>query len=186
MDDNKIINISGINNRYQIKKLINENKARKQRLLFDNFMVNEEDLTYSNQLELLQKIKENLDFKNISKNEITKIMLREIEKKISSYKQQDLDKKIYNDEKFIKLYDIIDKLLKYNMKCYYCLCEMFILYKIVRETKQWTVDRIDNNMGHNIDNFVVACLECNLKRRRQNSESFLFTKQLNINKLDNK
>lgn len=184
MNDNKIINISGINNRYQIKKLINDNKARKQRLLFDNFIVNEDELTYSNQLELLQKVKNILDSKEIFKDEITKILLREIEKKISSYKQQDLDKNIYHNEKFIKLYDVIDKLLEYNIKCYYCLCEMYILYKFVRETKQWSVDRLDNNVGHNIDNFVVACLECNLKRRRQNSESFLFTKQLNINKLD--
>ncbi len=185
MDDNKIINISGVNNRYQIKKMINENKAKKNRVLFNNYMINENDLTYSNQLELLQKIKNNyIETREFLNDDTMKLLSRELEKKISSYKQQDLIKKLYCDEKFITLYDVINKLLECNMKCYYCSCEMYILYKIVRETKQWTVDRINNDIGHNIDNYVVACLECNLKRRRKNCESFLFTKQLNINKLE--
>ena len=46
--------------------------------------------------------------------------------------------------------------------------------------KQWSLDRIDNNIGHNVGNLVIACLECNLKRRRRTDEKFLFTKQLNI------
>lgn len=107
-----------------------------------------------------------------------------MEKKISSYKQQDIEKKLYCTDKFITINNIIDKLVDCEMKCYYCACEMYILYKIVRETKQWTVDRIDNDLGHNIDNYIVACLECNLKRRRRNCESFLFTKQLNVSKID--
>ena len=36
---------------------------------------------------------------------------------------------------------------------------MFILYENVREPKQWSVDRINNDLGHNIDNFVLACLD---------------------------
>jgi hypothetical protein len=47
---------------------------------------------------------------------------------------------------------------------------------------QWSVDRINNNLGHNIDNFHLACLDCNLKRRRRTDDSFLFTKQLNVKK----
>jgi hypothetical protein len=57
---------------------------------------------------------------------------------------------------------------------------MAVLYDISREMKQWTVDRIDNNLGHNNDNFHLACLECNLKRRRRTDEKFLFTKKLNL------
>ena len=67
-----------------------------------------------------------------------------------------------------------------ELKCYYCHCEMNVLYDISREMTQWTVDRIDNDLGHNVDNYYLACLECNLKRRRRSDEKFLFTKQLKI------
>ena len=55
-----------------------------------------------------------------------------------------------------------------------------ILYKRVREDYQWTLDRIDNNIGHTCDNTIIACLKCNLQRRRINKGAFLFTKQLKI------
>ena len=66
------------------------------------------------------------------------------------------------------------------MLCFYCKCETYILYEIVREHNQWTIDRIDNSLGHNNDNFVISCLGCNIKRRKTNSDKFLFTKQLNL------
>ena len=43
---------------------------------------------------------------------------------------------------------------------------------------QWSIDRIDNDKGHNIDNYHLSCLDCNLKRRRRTDENFRFTKQL--------
>jgi hypothetical protein len=61
---------------------------------------------------------------------------------------------------------------------------MNVLYDISREMKQWSVDRIDNDLGHNIGNFHVACLDCNFKSSRRSEEKFLFTKQLNIVKHD--
>jgi hypothetical protein len=59
---------------------------------------------------------------------------------------------------------------------------MNVLYDISREASQWTVDRINNDLGHNINNFYLACLDCNLKRRCRNDAKFLFTKQLKITK----
>ena len=112
-------------------------------------------------------------------------MIKQIEKKICSYKQQDIDKQILNNEKLINIQYIVDKLLETEIKCYYCKCEMYILYKNVRDPKQWTVDRINNDLGHNNDNVVLACLDCNLKRRCKSADKFLFTKQLNIIKQDN-
>ena len=70
------------------------------------------------------------------------------------------------------------------MYCFYCKCELHILYEIVRELTQWTIDRINNDEGHNKDNFVIACLNCNIKRRNINSNKFLFTKQLLLVKKD--
>ena len=63
---------------------------------------------------------------------------------------------------------------------------MFVLYDISREKNQWTVDRIDNDTGHRDDNFHLACLECNLKRRRRTDEKYLFTKQMKLIKRDHK
>jgi hypothetical protein len=71
-----------------------------------------------------------------------------------------------------------------ELKCRYCQNEMNVLYDVSREMRQWSVDRVDNDLGHNIDNYHLACLECNLKRRRRTDEKFLFTKQLNIVKQD--
>ena len=67
--------------------------------------------------------------------------------------------------------------------CYYCNQSTLLLYENVREKKQWTLDRIDNDIGHNENNVVIACLECNLRRRRTNTSAFLFTKQLTIVRL---
>jgi hypothetical protein len=54
------------------------------------------------------------------------------------------------------------------------------MYETVREKRQWTLDRINNDIGHNNDNVVICCLECNLKRGRLNDEKFKFTKQMKI------
>ena len=113
-----------------------------------------------------------------------KTLLREVERKIYGYKHQDIEKNIYDSTEFLSFQDIIQQMMNCKMKCYYCYCEMFLLYEKVLESKQWTVDRLDNYKGHNKDNFVLACLECNLKRRRRTSDKFLFTKQLQIVKKD--
>jgi hypothetical protein len=42
------------------------------------------------------------------------------------------------------------------------------------------VERIDNSIGHNRTNIVIACLDCNLHRRTMYYERYVFTKQLNI------
>lgn len=60
---------------------------------------------------------------------------------------------------------------------------MLIFYQKVREISQWTLDRVDNDLSHKNDNVIIACLKCNLDRRRQNKDKFLFTKQLKINKI---
>ena len=113
-------------------------------------------------------------------NEVSKIAIREIHKKISSYKQQDKMKKIFNETEFLTFDSVIHKMNECQLRCRYCNNTMNVLYDISRELKQWSVDRLDNDKGHNINNFHLACLDCNLKRRRRTDEKFLFTKQLRI------
>lgn len=152
----------------------------KKRVAAENWTFASHDYAYENQLNNIKKLIEN---KYKFTDETTKIVLQQINKKIYGYKQQDIIKKLLNNDKFITLESITNKMIDCELKCYYCSCEMNVLYDISREMKQWSVDRIDNNLGHNIDNFYLACLECNLKRKRRSDEKFLFTKQMKLVKV---
>lgn len=109
-----------------------------------------------------------------------RIILREIKSKISSYRQQDIDKQIYNPNTIITEEEVIEKLVTSKLRCIYCKCNLHIVYKNQREPTQWTLDRINNNFDHSNNNTVICCLKCNLQRRKQNMKDFKFTKQLSI------
>ena len=111
-----------------------------------------------------------------------KELQRELMNKLSNYKQQDKRKKRYNSESFIKLEELLEKLVVTKLKCNYCKDQCLLFYKNVREQKMWTLDRIDNNIGHNKDNVVISCLACNLQKRRRGEEAFKFMKQMVITK----
>jgi hypothetical protein len=184
-DDTKKINIFGTNNRYQIKKIINErttDSKQKKRIQSVKWDTHDNIYNYSKQLQLIYDISNN-NYNNI--DDITKIFIQEINKKIYGYKQQDKLKKRYDDNCFLTFESVIQKMMDCQLKCRYCKHEMLVVYDILRENKQWSVDRIDNDLGHNINNFHLACLECNLSRRRRTDAKFLFTKQLNIVKREN-
>lgn len=110
-------------------------------------------------------------------------ILSELRKKQNSYKKQDESKKKYNSQTFITLDDIVEKLLTCKMLCYYCRHEVCIFYDKIRQGNQWTLERLDNMIGHSCENTVISCLECNLKRRTSNSDAFCFAKQLVIKKV---
>jgi hypothetical protein len=166
----KSIKITGINNRYYIKKLTKENKVE-IRVNSKKWQIDRDILEWDNQL------------KNID-NEEYPLFQSEIKTKLNSYKSQDQKKNIYDTNLFITYEDLIEKIKESKLKCYYCCDSIFILYEIVRENKQWTLDRINNDEGHNKNNIVISCLQCNLKRRDTNSNKFLFTKQLILNKVN--
>jgi hypothetical protein len=111
------------------------------------------------------------------------LLKREIDKKINSYKSQDIQKELYDKLLLISLNETVQKLVESELKCYYCSCDLFILYKNVREEHQWTLDRIDNNKCHSNENTIISCLKCNLQRRTRDMNKFLFTKKLTINKI---
>lgn len=187
MDTNtneKKININGTNNRYMIKKLIkgSNEKEIKKRIVSEEWKFSDEYFKNYKQIEVLKVI--HLNHFMYNDDNVSKIVFQQLNKKISSYKQQDILKKHFNRDKFIDFNNILLKLIECELKCRYCKEEMSVLYDISREMKQWSVDRIDNDKGHNNDNFHLTCLECNLKKRRQTDGKFLFTKQLTIVKQD--
>jgi len=104
---------------------------------------------------------------------------KELQKKLNSYKQQDI-KKNKNENGLISYEELLEKLVISKLRCYYCKKETLLLYENNREQKQWTLDRLDNSCGHTKDNVVISCLKCNLERRCLNDEKFLFTKQMRL------
>ena len=180
--EKKVITFYASNKHVKPMTLLEQKKNKdKKRVVTENWKFTSDDYAYENQIKIINNIKSN---NLILNDEVSKITLQQINKKIYGYKQQDILKKLLNEEKLINLESIIDKMIECQLKCYYCQIELNVLYDISREMKQWTVDRINNDLGHNKDNFYIACLECNLKRRRRSDDKFLFTKQLKIIKSD--
>jgi len=112
-----------------------------------------------------------------------KYFIQALKNKLDSYKQQDKKKTYDAYDNFITLENVIEKLVAYNMRCYYCNSKTLILFKNVRTNYQWTLDRLNNYDEHSDANTIICCLKCNLQRRRKNSEKFKFTKQLEHNLL---
>ena len=154
-------------------KQINYVKEKKMRVETKTWGLNDDDLSYNLQVSILKNI-------HTQKNKYTTLFTSHIKTKLSSYRQQDILKHKLNEDMFIKFDEVIALLNDCEMKCCYCSNEVFILYETVREMKQWSLDRINNDIGHNKGNLVIACLECNLKRRRTNKDAFMFTKNMVI------
>jgi hypothetical protein len=109
-----------------------------------------------------------------------KVIQQHIMQKLNGYKAQDVKKGFHDPEKFADVEYVIQMLEESSNFCYYCKDSVHVLYENVREPKQWSLDRIYNNQGHNKGNLVIACLKCNLSRKTMYHERFAFTKQLVI------
>jgi len=176
MDHSRIINLPFDQNNG--KKIESTKKEKKERVI-----VNKEKWDFDeiiNDPICQNRILCNKDDENVKCHEK---MIQQINRKINSYKQQDKTKNLFNPEKIIKCDQVIELLKSCESICYYCKELVHILYKNVRESKQWTLERIDNDFGHNHDNVVISCLECNLHRRTMYHERYVFTKQLVIKKI---
>lgn len=173
--ESKVIDIKGISNRYQIKKLINdplEKVVKRKNRELTNI------ISYDDQIQIIKNIKD--DNLTNTNNILIDNCIKDIKNKCSSYKQQDVIKEILNKDLFIGYDNIVNLLEESKLICNYCKENVYIIYDIVRDSKQWTLDRINNDEGHNKNNVIISCLECNLKRRKTNKDAFMFTKNLKI------
>lgn len=148
-------------------------KSKRQRVCAKQY---EDDIESLEQLEIIRNLYNKVD------DIYGEIAIKEIERKINGYKQQDIKKGIYDSNKLISLYETLDKLLESKLCCNYCKNKVKVLYRIVREPTQWTLDRINNDLCHSNSNTLISCLSCNLKRRLMDKDKFEFTKQLRITK----
>jgi 5-methylcytosine-specific restriction endonuclease McrA len=197
MESTKNINISGKKNIYGL--LINETETRsnasdvthvndfgninfyRKRTACQKWNLPECYFTYSHQFNTISKLYMNLDNDIIENREI---FIKEFTKKLYGYKRQDIDKHFYSKDTFISLEELIEKLLCSKLKCFYCKRDCELIYENILSKRQWTLDRIENDAGHNADNVVICCLECNLKRGTMDSGRFKYGKQLKFKKLE--
>ena len=172
---NEIENIENITNK---KVKYKKNASNEERKVINSSFI---EYSYTEQLEMINKLY--LGCNDASSN-LSICIKREINRKISGYKHQDIKNEIYNEKELINMEDVLEKLVASKLKCLYCKCSVNIIYKCVREETQWTLDRIDNDLCHSSSNTIISCLKCNLKRRNINKEKFLFTKSLRIKKIE--
>jgi len=177
MENNEIKKSVTLNGKYTIQKMSKQKQKREVVKKWD--FTNNDYYSHDIQKQLINKLyNKNTDF------EYSKELISELKSKLSGYKQQDRVKKMLNKEIFMCYERLIDLLEKSELLCFYCQKEVFLLYEHIRENNQWTLDRIDNNQGHNVDNVVICCLKCNLQKKLMNEKKFQFTKQMVINKCD--
>ena len=150
-------------------------KEKKDRVVTktSKWTLQEADYNHEKQLCILTEMKS-------GKTKETQFLYSEINNKLHSYKQQDVQKSKYDSSLFITLKEVMEKLEESRLLCFYCQEPMKIWYKQARDNCQWTLDRIDNNKGHNTNNVEISCLLCNIRRRCMYHEKFRFTKQIKI------
>ena len=170
----KKITIEGNSN---IKKVIPEQYDSTRKDIKKN-EIDDKLLEHNKQIEIINKLYLN----DVSNNE--KMVTKFIKSKLNSYKQQDIKNNIYGEKFFIKEDKVIEMLVKCKLRCFYCSNEIFLIYKEIKNKYQWTLDRINSDMGHNNDNVVISCLGCNLQKRRRGEEAFKFMKQMVIKKCE--
>jgi hypothetical protein len=102
-----------------------------------------------------------------------KHILREIDTKRKAYIYQDKNHEIYDPRYSITTERIVELLVGAELLCHYCreICQ--VAYKESMCRRQWTLDRIDNNYGHN-----------DAKRGTMDSERFRQGKQFTFRKVE--
>lgn len=156
-------------------KFLNTNKVKPQRTRTMKWTIDDAFFAYDKQMEVLRRL-----IADDETFEERKFFIKEIKNKLDGYARQDVENGVHDISAFISLDATIELLLVGRLRCEYCRACCELIYKDVMAPKQWTLDRVDNDHGHNNGNVVLACLACNLQRRTMDADRFKFGKQLRI------
>jgi len=107
---------------------------------------------------------------------------RYVRTKITAYRRQ--DQKAGRPEYKIEHSEVLHALLERRMLCTYCLKRMSFFPRERGDVFQWTLDRVDNDDGHSMENCEISCLRCNLRKKRRDSDNFKFGMQVKVTKGD--
>ena len=184
--DVKIINIKFPSQNDKLEnppknKSIDTKKTPKNRAITQTDMWNltQEELHPDAQLSYIRQLVNN---DNVDVNPC-ELILKQVTQKIAGYRSQDIKKSLYEPEQIVDMPYVLKTLENAENICYYCKKQVQVLYEKAREPTQWSLDRIDNSIGHNKENVVIACLQCNVGRKTMHQGRYAFTKQLVITKL---
>lgn len=174
----KCVSITGTRNRYETKKSqgIQSDNGIKTDSLF--WGLSDTELNHDIQLNEIKKI-DNNEINNVQINTLIKSCIK---KKLSGYKQQDILHNVHDNSLKLTYEQSVKMLADSNLTCIYCEKDIYVLYRNVRYEYQWSIDRIDNCLGHTLTNSVISCLKCNLERRNISKSKFENTKKLTIQK----
>ena len=193
----KKIEIQGKRNQDKMKQMDDPNatierkmSSNRTRIIPDDFYTTDQSLT----LDMLKAyvadqsigIGSAIDDKKaiLSTDQVLSMILREIDGKRKAYIYQDKHHNIYDPRYTVTTNRIVELMVNAELVCHYCreICQ--VMYKEAMCRRQWTLDRIDNNYGHNDKNVVIACLDCNLKRGTMDAERFRMGKQFTFRKME--
>jgi len=180
ISNTKIINIDLTPKKDNNEYVEKDPKIPRKRIVTNNteWSFSELELSNENQYVYVKQLYEG-SVEHINKR-ICNIIIKQLKYKLSGYHNQDVLKNKYSESEFITIDKILELLVECKCKCYYCNSYTKVLYEYVREPTQWSLERINNDIGHNDGNVTIACLNCNLRRRTMNQERYVFTKQLSL------
>lgn len=159
--------------------------AKQAKLIPDEFYTMDQSLTLDMLKAYVADISVGIGYATEpSTDQVLSVILREIDGKRKAYIYQDKHHNIYDPRYTVTTNRIVELLVQSELVCHYCreICQ--VTYKESMCRRQWTLDRIDNNYGHNDANVVIACLDCNLKRGTMDAERFRMGKQFTFRKLE--
>jgi hypothetical protein len=183
----KGVTVSNAPSQYFRKKVTDKHvfrKVTKQK----KWIFQKEHFSHENQMRMLKNIRDihspSLDSEKIGDShpqiadKCEKVCFQEIQNKIAGYKYQDAKKNIHCPVQFVDVLYVLDILIESKLKCYYCNENVNIIYENKRDPKQWSLERINNFFGHNNNNVVIACLNCNLRRKTMMMQRYVETKKM--------
>jgi len=89
---------------------------------------------------------------------ITNTSLRKyVLRKLNGHKQYDEKNGVYDQKKFVTVNWVMKELERLQWHCSECGVAM----EQGKGNHQWSIDRVDNSLGHTISNCRVICLSCN-------------------------
>eukprot|EP00960_Hanusia_phi_P059719 764268-Hanusia_phi.AAC.1 len=92
-------------------------------------------------------------------------LLKNIERKIQHYEFSDRCKNFETDN-YIDVKYVAHMISAQDKTCCICGCDLLLTHYKRRDPRQFSVDRLDSNLGHVKGNVQITCLRCNCSKKQ--------------------